>query len=63
MALNEDAYELQFIEWLKASGWSYIHGGIIGPDGSAPERSTYKDVILVDRVEESLARINPDVAA
>lgn len=61
VALNEDAYELQCIEWLKAIGWSYVHGGVIAPEGTAPERSTYKDVILVDRVEESLGRINPGV--
>ena len=61
VALNEDAYELQCIEWLKASGWSYVHGGVIAPEGTAPERATYKDVILVDRVENSLARINPGV--
>jgi type I restriction enzyme R subunit len=61
VALNEDAYELQCIEWLKATGWKYLHGGVIAPEGSAPERDTYKDVILVDRVEESLGRINPGV--
>jgi type I restriction enzyme R subunit len=61
VALNEDAYELQCIEWLKATGWNYLHGGVIAPEGTAPERTTYKDVILVDRVEESLGRINPGV--
>ena len=61
VALNEDAYELQCIEWLKAAGWDYIHGGVIAPEGTAPERSTYRDVILADRVEESLGRINPGV--
>jgi type I restriction enzyme R subunit len=61
VALNEDAYELQCIEWLKAVGWSYTHGNVISPEGNAPERDTYKDVILVDRVEESLGRINPGV--
>ena len=62
VALNEDAYELQCIEWLKASGWSYVHGGVIAPEGTAPERATYKDIILIDRVEESLGRINPGVS-
>lgn len=61
VALNEDAYELQCIEWLKASGWSYVHGGVIAPEGTAPERASYKDVILGDRVEESLGRINSGV--
>ena len=61
VALNEDAYELQCIEWLKATGWNYVHGSVIAPEGAAPERATYKDVVLVDRVEESLGRINPGV--
>ena len=61
VALNEDAYEVQCIEWLKASGWRYVNGGVIAPEGTGPERTTYKDVILVDRVEESLGRINPGV--
>jgi len=61
VALNEDAYEVQCIEWLKNIGWSYLHGGVIAPEGTAPERASYNDVILVDRVEESLARINPGV--
>jgi type I restriction enzyme R subunit len=61
VALNEDAYELQCIEWLKAAGWSYANGGVIAPEGAAPERATYKDVILVDRVEDALGRINPGV--
>jgi type I restriction enzyme R subunit len=60
-ALNEDAYELQCIEWLKATGWKYVHGGVIAPEGATPERASYKDVILVDRIEESLGRINPGV--
>lgn len=61
VALNEDAYELQCIEWLKTAGWNYVHGSVIAPEGTSPERATYKDVILVDRVEESLGRINPGV--
>lgn len=61
VALNEDAYELQCIEWLKATGWDYLHGGVIAPEGTAPERTTYKDVLLVNRVEDSLGRINPGI--
>jgi type I restriction enzyme R subunit len=55
---GEDAYEVQFLEWLP-SNWEYAHGPEIAPEGSAPERENYKEVILGSRVEESLARINP----
>lgn len=55
---GEDAYEVQFLEWLP-DAWEYMHGPEIAPDGSAPERESYKEVILGSRVEEVLARINP----
>ena len=55
---GEDAYEVQFLEWLP-DAWEYMHGPEIAPDGSAPERENYKEVILGSRVEEALSRINP----
>jgi type I restriction enzyme R subunit len=55
---GEDAYEVQFLEWLPEA-WEYMHGPEIAPDGSAPERESYKEVILGSRVEEALSRINP----
>jgi len=55
---GEDSYEIQFLEWLP-DNWEYMHGPEIAPDGSAPERETYKEVILGGRLEEALSRINP----
>jgi len=57
--LNEDGYEHQFITWLKSMGWEWKFGPDISPDGSAPERNSYKEVILSERLEEALHRINP----
>jgi type I restriction enzyme R subunit len=59
--LNEAAYEEQVIEWLKGIGWSYAFGPEIAYNGSAPERSSNKDVVLVGRLEDALARINPQL--
>jgi type I restriction enzyme R subunit len=55
---NEDAYEMQCIEWLQARGWSWAKGPEIAHDGSMPERSSHKEVLLLGRLEDALSRIN-----
>jgi type I restriction enzyme R subunit len=59
VALNEDSYELQVLEWLRGVGWEWVRGPEIAHDGLMPERSSYKDVVLVGRLEDALSRINP----
>jgi type I restriction enzyme, R subunit len=59
VALNEDTYELQVLEWLQGVGWGWVKGPEIAHDGLMPERSSYKDVLLVGRLEDALSRINP----
>jgi type I restriction enzyme, R subunit len=58
-AYNEDAYELQCLDWLEGIGWNLAKGPEIAHDGKMPERSSYKDILLVGRVEDSISRINP----
>lgn len=60
MSITEDIVELAAIETLQELGWSYLHGSVIAPDGSAPERRSFGDVILTGRLETAIARINPD---
>ncbi|OUI80281.1 type I restriction endonuclease subunit R [Acetobacter tropicalis] len=60
MSISEDIVEQAAIETLQEIGWSYLHGSVIAPDGSAPERRSFGDVVLVGRLEASVARINPD---
>lgn len=60
MSITEDIVELAALETLQELGWSYLHGSMIAPDGSAPERRSFGDVILVGRLEAAVARINPD---
>lgn len=62
MTITEDIVELAAIETLQELGWSYLHGSVIAPDGSAPERRSFGDVILIGRLETAIARINPDAA-
>jgi type I restriction enzyme R subunit len=61
IALDEDAYERQFIEWLKPLGWTYKSGYDLAPEGTSPERESYADIILRERLSEAVARINPDL--
>lgn len=46
---------------LRGLGYHYVHGGVLAPYGSAPERSSNADVILEERFRRALARINPDL--
>jgi type I restriction enzyme R subunit len=59
--LDEAAYERQVLEWLKGIGWAHAFGPEIAPNGSRPERSSFKDVVLVERLEEALERLNPAI--
>jgi len=62
--VNEDAVEQAMLEWLASLGWSTAHGPDISPpDAKTPgtERASYRDVVLVDRLREAIARLNPHV--
>ncbi len=58
-AFSEDAYELQCLDWLQEIGWTWAKGPEIAHDGLLPERSSYKDIVLVERLEAAISRINP----
>ena len=51
MSITEDIVEMAALETLQELGWSYLHGSVIAPDGSAPERRSFGDVVLVGRLE------------
>ena len=59
----EDDIEQLAIEELQALGYHYIHGGTIAPDGEHSERSSYGDVLLIQRLKNAIARINPAIPA
>ncbi len=61
--LTESAIEALAIERLEALGFKYLHGSVIAFDGAAPERSSYSDVILVSRLRDAVAAINPHIPA
>lgn len=59
--ITEDNIEYFAIEQLQVLGWVYIHGSIISPDGEKPERESYEQIILVDRLRKAVSKINPHI--
>ncbi len=57
--MTEDQLEQETLCWLAEAGYSHRYGLDIAPDGSAPERSTYSQVLLVGRLREAIDRLNP----
>ena len=61
--LTESAVEQAALAWLEGLNWSVAHGPDIAPDALAAERSDYGQVLLEQRLRDSLARLNPDLPA
>ncbi|MEA1943796.1 MAG: type I restriction endonuclease subunit R [Euryarchaeota archaeon] len=62
-AITESEVEEVALDILSELGYSTLHGPDITPDGTTPERSTYSDVILIERLRCSINRFNPDIPA
>lgn len=58
---NEDDLEQVALEWLKSLGYDYKKGNEISTAGLAPERKSDKDVVLHERLEKALRKINSDI--
>ncbi len=61
--ITESDIEALALELLESLGYHYLSGPDIAPDGQRPERSTFEDVLLLDRLQTALRRINPTVPA
>lgn len=57
--MTEDQLEQQCLEWFAEGGWEIVHGADIAPDGPSPERSNYRQVVLLADLEAAVRRINP----
>ena len=55
---EEDKVELPAIQQLQSLGWEYVHGSALSPESST-ERQYYKDVVLTERLNTAVKRINP----
>lgn len=59
--ITEDRLEQLCIQWFRETDWDHAHGPDIAPDGDRPERASYRDVVLTERLRQAVARLNPDL--
>jgi type I restriction enzyme R subunit len=59
--ITEHTIEDFAIKLLEHLGYEYIYAPSIAHDGENPERSSYEDVLLTQRMAEAVRRINPTV--
>lgn len=57
--LTETEIEQLAIRLLKNQGYTYKWGPEIAPDGENPERESYKEVLLLGRLQTAIEKINP----
>lgn len=62
MTLNETHVELAALDWFAELGYDVLFGPDIAFDGQKPERTSYEDVILVERLKRALVRCNPSAS-
>jgi type I restriction enzyme, R subunit len=58
----ESHVEEAALAWLTELDYTTAKGLDVGPDGSSPERASYGDVLLIERVRSAIAKLNPTLA-
>ncbi len=61
--ISESSIETFAIELLQHLGYEYMYGPDIAPDGEKPERTSFEDVLLRNRLKLAVGRINPSIPA
>lgn len=59
--ITENHIEEFAIELLEKQGYEYVYAPDIAPDGESPERESYEQVLLLDRLRRAVRRINPNI--
>lgn len=59
--LSEAALERLVLDHLAGLGYDISSDADVGPDGKAPEREAYADVLLVKRLNSAIARLNASI--
>jgi type I restriction enzyme, R subunit len=60
-SITEDEIEQYQLQLLQTLGYAYSNGYDIQPEGKQQERESFGDVILIDRLTQSISRINPTI--
>jgi type I restriction enzyme R subunit len=61
--MTEDQLEQETLAWLQDVGYTHRYGPDIAPDGPAPERSSFAQVVLLARLREAIHQLNPGIPA
>jgi type I restriction enzyme R subunit len=61
--ITESAIEKFAVELLETQGYHYIYAPDIAPDSETPERQSFEDVLLLERLQTAVGRINPSIPA
>ena len=61
--MTEDQLEQEALGWLQDVGYTHAYGPDMAPDGPAPERANYRQVVLTARLRGAIDRLNPGVPA
>jgi type I restriction enzyme R subunit len=61
--MTEDQLEQETLSWLAEVGYTVLHGMDIAPDGDKPERTDYRQVVLVERLRSAVNKLNPTIPA
>ena len=59
--MTEDQLEQEALGWLAEVGYTRVYRPDIAPDGAAPERADYRQVLLIERLRQAVATLNPGV--
>lgn len=60
-SFTESTVEEAVLEWVEALTYGVLHGPEIAPGEPAAERDSFGDVLLIDRLRDAIARINPEI--
>lgn len=61
MSLNESIVEDAALSWFTDLGYTVAHGPHLAPGEPAAERDSFGDVVLVGRLRDAIARLNPAI--
>ncbi len=59
MNISEDMLEQQCLEWPQGLGWDRENGADIAPGSENAKRESYAEVLIIEKLEEALVKINP----
>ncbi|MEA3437733.1 MAG: type I restriction endonuclease, partial [Thermodesulfobacteriota bacterium] len=61
--ITESEIEKFAIELLEKQGYGYIYAPDIASDSETPERQSFEDVLLMERLQTAVGRINTSIPA